>query len=283
MRKNRKISCSIVLYNNVKEDLDVINCILECPLIEKVFLIDNSPTDVLRYLEEYDYKKIEYHFQNENLGYGRAHNIAMIKSIEQNYYYHIVLNPDITFSNATIQEIYNYCESNDDTGQVMPLILYPDGTLQKLVKRLPTPYNLLARRFLPNSGIFRKWNDYYELSTFDYSYMLKNASLSGCFMFLRLNIVKKVGFFDSRFFMYLEDYDLTRRICEISQTVYLPTTPAFHGFKKESYANSKLLMHHVRSAAKYFNKWGWFFDRKRKNYNKEIDNQIRIKSGVNDK
>ena len=32
---------------------------------------------------------------NENMGYGKAHNIAIRKSIEQGLSYHIILNPDI--------------------------------------------------------------------------------------------------------------------------------------------------------------------------------------------
>lgn len=100
--------------------------------------------------------------------------------------------------------------------------------------------------------------------------------LSGCFMFVRMDVIGKVGLFDERFFMYSEDVDLCRRIGEISKTVFYPNVAVFHEYEKGSYKNKKLLKYHIRSTIKYFNKWGWIFDRKRADANKKCLNQIKL-------
>ncbi len=89
-------------------------------------------------------------------------------------------------------------------------------------------------------------------------------------MFLRVGAIKKAGFFDDRFFMYLEDTDLCRRINKVYRTVFYPYVTIYHNYGKGSYTNKKLLHYHIKSAVRYFNKWGWFNDSERKKINQEI-------------
>jgi GT2 family glycosyltransferase len=145
-------------------------------------------------------------------------------------------------------------------------------TIQYLCKLLPTPFDLFGRRFL-NSGPFKKivekGNEIYELRFTGYDKIMEVPYLSGCFMFIRTEVLKKVGFFDERFFMYLEDTDLSRRIHRVSKTVYYPEVSIYHEYGKGSYKNPKLLKYHLDSAIKYFNKYGWFFDKERDEINKK--------------
>ena len=69
--------------------------------------------------------------------------------------------------------------------------------------------------------------------------------------------------------MYLEDYDLCRRIGQKYKTVYYPFSEIAHKHGRGSYRSKKLLIYHIGSAIKYFNKWGWFFDKERKIKNDE--------------
>lgn len=101
--------------------------------------------------------------------------------------------------------------------------------------------------------------------------------LSGCFMFIRTKVLEKVGLFDERFFMYLEDTDLSRRIHKISKTIYYPYVHIYHEYGKGSYKNLKLLKYHIDSAIKYFNKWGWFFDKERDFINKTTLKKLKYK------
>lgn len=264
------VNVSIVIYKSNKIDvLKAINCILRSKLIKNLYIIDNSPTDELCEVSTLDYR-IQYIFNNKNLGFGKAHNIAMRKSIKENVKYHIVLNPDIYFNDNVIEELYYYMEANPDVGLVMPKVLYPSGELQYLCKLLPTPFDLLFRRFMPFKKLNDKRNNIYELRFTGYNKIMNVPYLSGCFMFLRTKALEDVGLFDEKFFMYLEDTDLCRRLHKKYKTIFYPHTTIFHEFTKGSYKSKKLLMIHIMSAIAYFNKWGWFFDKERDEINKKF-------------
>jgi len=274
-----QINASIVLYHNKKEQLTkVIKSFLDTSLEVKLYLIDNSSNDDLKELEMID-KRIEYIFNNANLGYGKAHNIAMKKSIEENIPYHIVLNPDIYFDSGVLEKLFEYMQEHKNVGNIIPQVLYPDGDIQYLTKLLPTPIDLIFRRFIP----FKNWkaqrNEKYELRFTGYKDIANIPSLSGCFMFLRTSALKDVGLFDENIFMYLEDTDLNRRIYAKYKTIFYPKVHIIHEYAKESYVNKKLLIYHIQSAIYYFNKWGWFFDKERDDINKNTLKELHYKEG----
>lgn len=268
MIKDKHITASIVLYNSDKDEIRRLAATLSAKGVV-TFLVDNSPEPVFSEEDFASDDAIRYFFLNENLGYGRAHNIGFEKSEELGGDYHIVVNPDILMEETDLEVLVDYMEKNQDVGQVMPKILYPDGDIQHLCKLLPSPVDLIMRRFIPFKGIKKDMANRYELRFADYHKEMEVPNLSGCFMFLRMSAVKKVGGFDKRYFMYLEDTDLTRRIGEFYKTVYYPNVSVVHEYDKGSYKNPKLLQYHIDSAIKYFNKWGWLFDKNRKVKNKE--------------
>ena len=275
-----KINGSIVLYHDEKEKVKkTIRSFLNTNLAAKLYLIDNSSNDNLKELKNI-YERIEYIFNNANLGYGKAHNIAIRKSIDENIKYHLVLNPDIYFEEGVLEELYDFMEKNPDVGLVMPKVLYPDGKIQYLCKLLPTPLDLFGRRFL-NKGPLKKYiekrNEIYELRFTGYNKIMEVPYLSGCFMFIRTEVLKKVGLFDEKFFMYLEDTDLSRRIHRVAKTIYYPYVHIYHEHQKGSYKNLKLLKIHIESAIKYFNKWGWFNDPERDIINKKTLEKLKYK------
>lgn len=264
-----KVSASVVIYNpNIEKLSNCIESVFNSQMISKLWIIDNSKaSNDSRIVSN---SKIEYIFNNSNLGYGKAHNIAIKKSIDCGYHYHLVLNPDIYFEPDIINKIITFINSNPDVGQLMPKIVYPDGNMQHLCKLLPTPFDLIRRRFLPNIGILKKLNDKYELKFTNYDKIMNVPYLSGCFMFFRTTALKEVGLFDEDFFMYLEDTDITRRIHEKYRTIYFPEVSVCHHYEKGSYKSLKLLRYHLVSAFKYFSKWGFFFDKRRKIFNKRV-------------
>lgn len=94
--------------------------------------------------------------------------------------------------------------------------------------------------------------------------------LSGCFMFLRREVIREIGVFDEGIFMYGEDTDLNRRIFQHYRTVYFPEITIIHDFEKGSHKNLRLFWIHVKAAVYYLNKWGWFFDKERRKINQAI-------------
>ena len=272
-----KLSASIVLYQtNLTPLKKVIDSYFACKSEAlQLFLVDNSPTDVLKsVVTMYPDKEIHYIFNNENMGYGKAHNIAIKKSMEQGLPYHIVLNPDVVIQEGALEKLTLYMNEHPEVGNIMPKIIYPDGQLQYLCKLLPSPIDLIFRRFIP----FKKWRDKinqkYELHSFRYDKKINIPNLSGCFMFLRTEALEKVGLFDENIFMYLEDIDLNRRIHRAYKTIFFPEAVVVHEYQKASYKNIKLLKVHIKSAIYYFNKYGWFFDKERRIINAQTLQEI---------
>jgi GT2 family glycosyltransferase len=258
------ITASIVIYKNKLEE---IKRVISCVNVDIIYIIDNSPTNELGLF--LSYPKIQYIFNNKNIGFGAGHNIAIQKAFNVNSDYHIVLNPDIYFDISILDEIRAFMESHDNVGLLMPKILYPDGTLQYLCKLLPTPVDWIFRRFLPSKKILEKRNYKFELRFTDYDKVMNIPYLSGCFMFFRTNVLKEIGLFDEGIFMYGEDTDITRRIHEKYQTIFYPEIIVYHEHQKASHKFNRLLWIHIKAAIYYFNKWGWFFDKKRIRINNE--------------
>ena len=84
---------------------------------------------------------------------------------------------------------------------------------------------------------------------------------------VRIDAVKKAGFFDENIFMYLEDIDFSRRIGKFYKIFYFPDVEIVHNHSLLSYKHLKWTWIHIKSAIYYFNKWGWFFDNERKEKN----------------
>lgn len=206
-----------------------------------------------------------------NLGYGGGNNLAARRMMHLGQY-HLFVNPDIRFPPGALEELCIFMDRHLGVGQVMPRILYADGSSQQLCKMLPGPWDLLLRRFMGASGqaIFRARRDAYEMRNVDLSIAREVPCLSGCFMFIRTAALETVGLFDERFFMYMEDVDLCRRIAGHYQTAFFPQVSIFHGYKKGSYSSLRLLRLHIRSATRYFNKWGWFHDEERDRLNSRV-------------
>ena len=259
-------NASIVLYKqHPAEVAGLVGSLLAAPGVSHVYLVDNSPEQDGRWDKlgaEYLYNK------GRNLGYGRAHNIALRRSLEQGVPYHLVVNPDVELSPDVIPALERFMNAHPDVGHVMPRVVYPDGELQYLCKLLPTPADLLVRRFLP-AGWTRRRMERFEMRASGYDHVMDVPYLSGCFMFLRTDTLKRVGLFDERYFLYPEDIDLTRRIHAVCRTVYYPGVQVVHHHARGSYRNPKMLAVHLWNMAKYFNKWGWLHDPERKRVNRE--------------
>lgn len=264
------LNASIVLYNHcLTEIAPLVDVLRKSTLVSAIFFIDNSLNQNIKFKELSEY----YIFNNDNLGYGAAHNIAIRKSIEQNIPYHLVINPDISFEPEILAEIEDFMNKNPEIGLLMPKVFYPDGEIQYLCKLLPTPFDLIFRRFLPRSWTFKR-TERFEMRASGYDKIMEVPYLSGCFMFLRTEALRHAGLFDERFFMYPEDIDLSRRIHRKYRTVFYPYARIVHHHAKSSYLNLRMLWVHIVNMIKYFNKWGWIFDNERRKVNKMILKQF---------
>jgi GT2 family glycosyltransferase len=264
------VSASIVLYNN--SIIEIQELLVSLENVRVLFIIDNSPNDDLSVIQEKP--NVTYIHNPSNPGFGSAHNIAIQKAIELGFNYHFIINPDIQIKDDVIAVMVEYVSNNSDVGMIMPQILNLDGTIQNLPKLLPSPYSIFMRKFKRPKFIYNNFINKYELRSVQKKIIYNAPILSGCFTLLNLEAIKKVGGYDDKFFMYFEDWDLSRRIHQHYKTIYFPLVSVYHGYESGANKSHKLFKIFINSAITYFNKWGWFFDTDRKNINKKALSQF---------
>ena len=265
------LSITIVLYNNNLKMIEstIKSCIQEVNP-KHIYVVDNSTNmdlKVIKLLHGINYLKAN------NQGFGSGHNLAFKKyNLIDNYKYNLILNPDITFTKNTLKNLIYFLEKNPQIGALMPKIVNLDGSIQFARRCLPKPSHLVFKRLFPNS----KLSNEYELKNFEPNIPIELIGICGCFMLLRLEVIKKTNLFDERFFMYFEDFDLARRISLNSKVIYYPLEQVFHEAQRGHKKNLKLLFFLVSSAIKYFLKWG-FKDEYTKKSNQKLLEEIQKK------
>lgn len=286
-------TASIVTYEHHITDIEPVLRSLFASPVSVIYIIDHSDkefgfeNELRKFIEKIDRDEpdilngitckelIKYQLHPNN-GYGGGHNVALKAALREGSKYHLVVNPDVWFDEMVIPTLVEYMEKHDSTGHIMPKVLYPNGSIQKLTKLLPTPADLIGRLCMPKF-IIEKRNARFELAHSKYNMELNVPFLSGCFMFFRMSAIEEVGMFDERFFMYVEDIDMSRRMHHKYETIYLPKIHIYHKFGKHSYRIPWLFLCHISSSIKYFNKWGWLFDKERRMVNKRVLNEIEQK------
>ncbi|MFT4802006.1 MAG: GT2 family glycosyltransferase [Flavobacteriaceae bacterium] len=250
------LSASIVLFKEDPIELKkTIDCFLATPLAKKLFLIDNSPTDILKKLTHHP--DIEYSFIGNNIGFGAAHN-TVIEKIKSLSTYHLILNPDVSFQPNIITNLIHQLEKDSRITMIAPKVLFPNGKHQYSCRRYPTISELLARRFsfykaFRSPIIFKgEYRDKDLNTSFFADY------LTGCFHLYKTNDFIDLKGFDERYFLYMEDVDICKKIdTQGKKKLYYPKEEITHVLKQGSLKNIKLFFRHTLSAFKYFKKWGF--------------------------
>ena len=260
----KKISISIVTYNSEKVISECVESLLT-PINKAVYeimilIIDNQSQDstveiVRNYVSKND--TIKWIQNVINLGFGSAHNIAINQADSE---FHIICNPDIVISNETIKTLADYMDQHPDIGILCPKLINADGSLQANNHRNPTLLDLALRRLVPKclQKIFKRRMDAYIMLDVGYEMVCEVPFVSGAFMFCRTEVLKKVGGFDERFFLYFEDADLARSVQKLGyRTVYYPGASVIHHWERAAHKSWRVALILLSSAIKYFNKWGY--------------------------
>lgn len=258
---------SVVLFHTPLEEVErTVRAALDARANVQVVLVDNSVPPMA--LPDFDRSRVTVVRTGRNLGYGRAHNIA-IRMWRGRCRYHLVLNSDIRFDGEALDQMIAFMDVHPDAGLAMPKVYYPDGRLQHLCRLLPDPLDLFGRGFLRNSDWSRRRSERYEFHSWPHDRVEAFPFLSGCFMLMRSTVLAKVDGFDERFFLYGEDIDLSRRIHTVASTLFVPSVSIIHEYRSEQAPSLRRTLHKTVNLSRYFNKWGWLFDARRKAINRQ--------------
>ncbi len=188
---------------------------------------------------------------SENVGFAAGINLALARCSGDILF---IANPDVRVLPGALDAAVRVLDEHRDIGLVLPLLRYPDGTLQQSVRRFYTwPVVLYARsplralRWRP--GFFRR----YLCESLDRSGPVDVDWGLGGAMFLRRADLGDGPLFDERFFLYFEDVDFCLRTWRRElRVVHCPEIECVHAHRRMSSAPlSRAGWHHLRSLVRF--------------------------------
>lgn len=190
----KSISVLIVNYNSGTYALDCIHSLLkQRGVVVEIIVVDNASQDdsIIELREAFD-SQITLVESKENLGFGRANNLAASRASGE---FLLLLNPDtvITDSNA-IKLMVEMLENNPQLGLLGPAIEEPRKNKQ-----------VLPRYRYPSSKQLKYTNKFNALPG-------KIAWLLGACMLIRRSVYQEIKGFDPDYFLYGEDADICLKL-----------------------------------------------------------------------
>lgn len=264
-RMHEKLSITIVAYRNYSEVEDAVRSIeqyTESSIEKRTYIVDNSGKDSIHLKECIDfqhwlsqYHDVTYLNPEENLGFGQGHNYILNKLDSK---FHAIVNPDILLRDDAFASLLEYMEQHPDVGMCIPNMIDVEGKRQKAYRRELTVFDMFIRMFCP--WLFPKRMAWHTMQDMDYSVPFRVPFGQGSFLVIRTDLFKELKGFDDRYFMYLEDADLCKRVNTCSKLMYCPSATVIHKWRKGSHKNLALFKYHIDSMRRYFKKWGyrWF-------------------------
>ena len=230
------LSIIIVNYKTYELTKQTIDSIIEknVEFDYEIRLIDNASNDGSIEKLENDFKsqleseKIHIIKNRQNLGFAKANNKG-IKISKGKYI--LLLNSDTEIIGDCLSSAVRKMEEEPDIGALGVKVVLPDGTLDHACKRgFPSPLSSFyyfsgISRFFPESKIFSA----YKAGHIGEDEEADIDALTGAFMLMRSEAVKRAGLLDEAYFMYGEDIDLCYKIKKLGyRVVYYPKVSIIH-------------------------------------------------------
>lgn len=261
-----KMTACIVAYCDYDEVCAAVRSILEQMGDRpdfRLFVVDNaSPDGCGARLAAADFAdaRVEVTVLPENLGFGKGHNSVLPQITAFGSEVHFILNPDILLPGQenVLAGIADWLLAHPCAVMATPQLYYPDGRVQHLPRRKPTPWLLLARQLAPRlGGVFAKADGHYTMQDEDLDGAPREIEFcTGSFAAIRTDVFQKIGGFDPGYFMYVEDADLTQKALACGKAYLLPQFRAVHAWHRAPMRDAGKFGMQLKSMGRYFKKWG---------------------------
>lgn len=207
----------------------------------EIIVIDNNSSDDSRTMVKKKYPEAILKESKENLGYGKGNNIGIKISSGK---YILILNSDTLLIKDGIQMLLEYVKTNSKVGIAGPGLLNKDGSKQKSVGVFYTPLNAILMLFgAERLGFLRYAPD--NPSMVDW--------VSGACLMIKKEIFDRIGSFDEKLFMYMEDVEFCYRAKQYGiLTACFPQAKIFHLVRGSSIDGKKDAILNIYRGIIYF-------------------------------
>jgi GT2 family glycosyltransferase len=219
-----KFTACLVNYNTPPEIFNpLISSLFQSKDVVKVSVIFNGPLKVKwssDLITLFNSNKLEV-TTSENKGFGCANNQLVSHADTEGI---ILLNPDLAFDFSAIDRLTHFFHKSS-LDLMGPILIDKLGSIYPSLRKLPRFSNHISR-FLGKDS-----------SSYIISFNFRNSVcygefLSGAFWITTKNIFCKVGGFDEKYFLYMEDIDFCRRLKKLGYSVGVTNVAQvthFHG------------------------------------------------------
>lgn len=188
----------------------------------EVIIVDNDPDQGGKELVLVQYPAVQWIDMSYNSGFGRANNAGM--DVAQGKYF-LLLNADTLLTDNVVKRCFDRMESRPDIAACGALQHYADGTPMPFYRS----FNEFRKTFfiLPPSGFFNRILDKIFPDP-QYADPDQHDWLTGAFVFVRSEAVRRAGGFDEDFFMYGEDVEWSARLAKVGKLCYFRDCTFIH-------------------------------------------------------
>lgn len=214
----------IVNWNGGSMLMDCLTSIHQHAPGYRVIVVDNDSSDGSREKAQTQFPQYQIFNSGDNLGFGRANNLAREIATTE---YILFLNPDTIILGNAIQEMEKTLDDMPDVGMLGCKMRYPSGEVQEQGLQLyPSPWTVGLNFLLTSKTTLWCKKVLPYLDPVRSSYVKK---LYGGCLLARRSILNEIGWFDERYFMYVEDVDLCRTMISKGwELYYLSTAEIIH-------------------------------------------------------
>lgn len=219
----------VLNYNDSKTTLNFIDMALMCPSIEKIIVVDNDSDDgSFEELSKIDNNHVEVIGSGQNAGYAYGNNYGCQYAISK-YSPQILFisNPDVSFTDETIQAMEKALQSNEDIGIIAPIVNNGYN-----VWNLPSFVGLLESILLISHNIHKKLIK--KRLLLSSKSLEKVGVVEGSFWAIRSDSFAKIDGLDERTFLYYEENILAKRLSVIGLHEYVLTKSRYNHFHSVS-------------------------------------------------
>lgn len=160
----------------------------------------------------------------KNLFYARANNDLFALCDAP---FVLLLNPDAYCTNSQLHILMAALEADEGAWGVAPMLVNPDGSVQRYYRRLPTTASILADRAPALRGILRRAWSAYLYEDLDVSQPGAVEAPPGACLLLRRDRVGEF-LFDERYPLFFNDTDLARRLNRSGRCLLAPQVKVEH-------------------------------------------------------
>lgn len=249
-----QVSVVIVTCNSLPALTGCLNTLARAisNLPSELIVVDNASQDQSVIETARRFPKARIISNPVNIGFARACNRGG-EAAEGEYL--LFLNPDVEVDEGAITLLLDEIGTHPQAGLVSGRLRNPDGTFQATCRRFPTIGNMIFSRGSFLAGMFASGkpdSDRYTLP--DYGQTTEVPAVAATMPMVRRQLFLEAGGFDRRFFMFMEDTDLSLRLHQLGyRNLFVPLSGGVHRWGEGSRAGRvrREYYHHV-SIWKYF-------------------------------